>query len=45
MTDDRLVDDAAKLNVELVTQLADRREIERRVVDYYGKLAGSPGRS
>jgi glycosyltransferase involved in cell wall biosynthesis len=41
MTDDRLVDDAAKLNVELVTKLANRREIERRVVDYYEKLASN----
>jgi len=45
MTDDRLVDDAAKLNVELVTQLADRSGIERRVVDYYEKLAGKPSQS
>jgi glycosyltransferase involved in cell wall biosynthesis len=42
MMDDRLVDDAANLNVELVTKLADRREIEHRVVDYYRKLAGRP---
>jgi glycosyltransferase involved in cell wall biosynthesis len=45
MTDDRLVDNAATLNVEIVTRLADRREIERRVVDYYGKLAGRPRQS
>jgi hypothetical protein len=39
MTDDRLVDDAATMNVELVTKLANRHEIERRVVDYYEELA------
>jgi hypothetical protein len=39
MTDDSLVDDAAKLNVGLVTKLANRHEIERKVVDYYEKLA------
>lgn len=45
MMDDRLVDDAANLNFELVTHLADRREITRRVVNYYWKLAGGPRQS
>ena len=45
MTDDRLVDDAATLNVELVTKLANRHEIERRVVDYYEELARRPRHS
>jgi glycosyltransferase involved in cell wall biosynthesis len=45
MTDDRLVDDAAKLNVEIVTKLANRHEIERRVLDYYEELARRPRQS
>ena len=45
MADDRLVDDAAKLNVEIVKQFADRRDIERRAIDYYEKLVGRPSQN
>jgi len=39
LTDDALVDSAAKRNLELVSQVADRACIRPRVVAYYQKLA------
>jgi redox-regulated HSP33 family molecular chaperone len=41
MTDERLMDEAAKANAELVVRLAGRSEIQRRVVDYYRKIAAN----
>lgn len=40
MTDDRLVDQAAERNLELVRAIADRATIGPRVVNYYESLAG-----
>jgi glycosyltransferase involved in cell wall biosynthesis len=39
MSDDALVDTAAKLNLELVRRVANRTEIRRRVVAFYNELA------
>jgi len=41
-TDDRLVDTAAKRNLELVKRLASRDEIRERVIRFYESLAGTP---
>src|SRR5574341_194396 len=40
MSDDVLVDSAAKNNLELVKKVADRAVIGRRVIEYYEVLAG-----
>jgi glycosyltransferase involved in cell wall biosynthesis len=42
MTDDALVDSAAKHNLELVRRIANRAEIQPRVVKFYNELAGQP---
>jgi glycosyltransferase involved in cell wall biosynthesis len=42
MTDDALVDSAAKHNLELVRRVANRGEIQPRVVKFYNELAGQP---
>jgi glycosyltransferase involved in cell wall biosynthesis len=39
MTDDELVDAAAKRNLEVVRRLADRGAIRTRVIEYYERLA------
>lgn len=39
MTDDALVDRAAKRNLELVGKIADRAKIRPRVVEFYERLA------
>jgi glycosyltransferase involved in cell wall biosynthesis len=44
MTDDKLVDDAARGNLELVSRIANRSEVRERVVKFYESLAnGGPG--
>ena len=40
MTDDALVDEAARRNLELVARIADRDEVRARVVKFYESLAG-----
>jgi hypothetical protein len=40
MTDDALVESIARNNLELVTRIANRSVIRRRVVDFYQELAG-----
>lgn len=40
MTDDELVDNAARRNLELVRDVADRSKIAPRVIKYYESLAG-----
>jgi glycosyltransferase involved in cell wall biosynthesis len=40
MSDDGLVDAAAKSNLELVSRVADRAKIKPRVVEFYERLAG-----
>lgn len=44
MTDDALVDTAAKHNLELVRRIADRATIRPRVVGYYEWLAAGQGK-
>lgn len=39
MTDDKLVDEAAQLNLELVSRIADRNEVRPRVVAFYNSLS------
>ncbi len=39
MTDDKLVDDAARRNLELVSRIANRNEVRERVVKFYESLA------
>ena len=39
MTDDKLVDQAAKVNIELIRRIADRAEIRPRVVKFYIDLS------
>jgi glycosyltransferase involved in cell wall biosynthesis len=39
MTDDALVDEAARLNLELVGRVANREEVRARVVKFYDSLA------
>ncbi len=39
MTDDRLVDDAARRNLELVSRIANRDEVRTRVIKFYESLA------
>jgi hypothetical protein len=39
MTDDALVDAAAKANQELVAKIANRQIIRTKVIDYYRRLA------
>src|SRR6185437_4343295 len=39
MTDDALVDGAAQRNLELVSHLANRREVQPRVIEFYESLA------
>jgi glycosyltransferase involved in cell wall biosynthesis len=39
MTDDALVDEAARLNLELVGRVANREEVRARVVEFYESLA------
>jgi glycosyltransferase involved in cell wall biosynthesis len=41
MTDDALVDEAARRNLELVSRVADRDEVRARVVKFYESLAGA----
>lgn len=44
MTDDELVDEAARRNLELVSKIANRDEVRPRVVKFYESLADSgPG--
>ncbi len=45
MTDNALVDAAAKRNLALVRRIADRTEIRQRVVGFYEELAGQPARA
>jgi hypothetical protein len=40
MTDDALVDEAARRNLELVSRIANRDEVRARVVKFYESLAG-----
>ena len=40
MTDDALVDSAARINIGLVRRIANRSEIRPRVVKFYERLAG-----
>ena len=40
MTDDALVDEAARVNLELVGRIANREEVRARVVKFYESLAG-----
>ena len=40
MTDDRLVDQAAERNLDLVRRVANRSTIRERVITFYEKLAG-----
>lgn len=40
MTDDALVDAAARRNLDLVKRLADRDEVRTRVVRFYDSLTG-----
>jgi glycosyltransferase involved in cell wall biosynthesis len=42
MTDDALVDDIAQRNLGLVRRLADRHEVQPRVVNFYESLAAEP---
>lgn len=41
MNDDALVDSMAAKNLELVSRIADREVVRRRVIDYYQALAAS----
>ena len=41
MTDDALVDEAARHNLELVGRVANRKEVRARVVRFYEELAGA----
>jgi glycosyltransferase involved in cell wall biosynthesis len=41
MTDDKLVDEAAQRNLELVSRIANRDEVRTRVVAFYKSLADS----
>lgn len=45
MSDDALVDAAAERNLALVRRVAGRAEVRRRVLDFYGRLAGREARA
>jgi glycosyltransferase involved in cell wall biosynthesis len=44
MSDDALVDAAGERNLELVREVADRKKVRSRVIDFYQQLAASTGK-